>query len=290
MVISRLFWLINYGESLSQSEDRLTFLPRLLVGKDEVANKWVAVTSNYITSLFPDFCIHAPTTPDWSHLPKSTPRRRVEGAPGVEVGADGLEVSCTVQDLRRALQQRDPLDKGFHDVWGLDLLWRLLRWDPTQRISAREALEHAYFKGPYVSSIDGSQHATPSELKAYDSRVEAIKAHTDTGVTPPAIFYSHPFLIDREGTMPTFVCPQCQRTFSAWSACQAHVRGRGHARFCEYNTSTLPACISWHSMVPYDPHSGWCDVQGRRAGIEDFHSIVFMEDYKFYAVFDGHWG
>jgi len=238
-----------------------------------------------------DFCIQAPTTPDWSHLAKGNARnKRKQGS--VEeggAGADHLDIACTVQDLRRALQQRDPLDKGFHDVWGLDLLWRLLRWNPSERISAREALNHAYFKGPYVSSIDGSHHATRSELKEYDSsHAKAIKAQTD--VTTPAIFYSHPFLVNREGSMPTFTCPKCGRDFTSWGACHAHVRGRGHARFCEYDTTTLPQCISWHSMVPHDPHSGWCDVQGRRAGIEDFHSIVFMEDYKFYAVFDGHWG
>lgn len=28
--------------------------------------------------------------------------------------------------------------------------------------------------------------------------------------------------------------------------------------------------------LPFDPHSGWCDVQGRRSRIEDFHSIVFQ--------------
>ena len=26
----------------------------------------------------------------------------------------------------------------------------------------------------------------------------------------------------------------------------------------------LPACLSEHSMLPLDPHSGWCDLQGRR--------------------------
>lgn len=77
------------------------------------------------------------------------------------------------------------------------------------------------------------------------------------------------------------------------------------------------------NRLPFDPHSGWCDVQGRRSRIEDYHSIVFQvinhlissdvvlssfyfilphrivplttllslqEDYKFYGVFDGHCG
>ncbi|CAN0408052.1 unnamed protein product, partial [Discosporangium mesarthrocarpum] len=75
-----------------------------------------------------------------------------------------------------------------------------------------------------------------------------------------------------------------------WDSCDLHVKGRRHSSFCSYDTSTLPPCISSHSMLPFDPQSGWCDVQGRRARIEDYHSIVFQEDYKFYGVFDGHCG
>lgn len=44
--------------------------------------------------------------------------------------------------------------------WGLDLLWRLLRWDALERISVTDALEHAYFVGPFISLRDGSAHAT----------------------------------------------------------------------------------------------------------------------------------
>jgi serine/threonine protein phosphatase PrpC len=43
-------------------------------------------------------------------------------------------------------------------------------------------------------------------------------------------------------------------------------------------------------MLPVDSHSGWCDIQGRRTKIEDYHSIVFTEQYKFYSVLDGHTG
>jgi serine/threonine protein phosphatase PrpC len=47
---------------------------------------------------------------------------------------------------------------------------------------------------------------------------------------------------------------------------------------------------SSHSMLPFDSHSGWCDIQGRRSKIEDYHSIVFTEAYRFYSVLDGHCG
>lgn len=41
------------------------------------------------------------------------------------------------------MQQRDPLDKGFSDKWGLHLLSRLLQWDPRLRITAQEVTAHA---------------------------------------------------------------------------------------------------------------------------------------------------
>lgn len=87
-----------------------------------------------------------------------------------------------------------------------------------------------------------------------------------------------------------FTCPTCHRPFDTWRACHAHATGRGHGNFCDYHVQGLPSCAGSHSMLPLDPHSGWCDIQGRREVIEDFHSIVFSEDYKFYAVMDGHWG
>lgn len=55
--------------------------------------------------------------------------------------------SCGILELERALQRRDPLGIGYHNKLGLDLLSRLLKWDPSERISVREALSHAYFAG-----------------------------------------------------------------------------------------------------------------------------------------------
>ncbi|CAN0467316.1 unnamed protein product, partial [Discosporangium mesarthrocarpum] len=71
-----------------------------------------------------------------------------------------VDERCTLADLGKALHTRDALDIGFPDEWGLDLLGNLLRWDPIERISAEEALEHAYFSGPYLSRVDGTAHAT----------------------------------------------------------------------------------------------------------------------------------
>lgn len=71
-----------------------------------------------------------------------------------------VDERCTLAELGKAVHTRDALDLGFPDQWGVDLLWRLLRWDPMERISVSDALEHAYFAGPYRSRRDGSLHAT----------------------------------------------------------------------------------------------------------------------------------
>jgi serine/threonine protein phosphatase PrpC len=43
-------------------------------------------------------------------------------------------------------------------------------------------------------------------------------------------------------------------------------------------------------MLPNHPTSGYCDIQGRRRVIEDFHSIRLKKNHQFYGIFDGHNG
>jgi serine/threonine protein phosphatase PrpC len=43
-------------------------------------------------------------------------------------------------------------------------------------------------------------------------------------------------------------------------------------------------------MLPAHPHSGYCDIQGRRRVIEDFHAIRLSSTQQFYGIFDGHTG
>ena len=43
-------------------------------------------------------------------------------------------------------------------------------------------------------------------------------------------------------------------------------------------------------MLPVHNMSGYCDIQGRRKTIEDFHSVHLTNDTFYYGIFDGHSG
>lgn len=87
-----------------------------------------------------------------------------------------------------------------------------------------------------------------------------------------------------------FVCPRCGKKFGDLNSCLQHSRTRRHAKFCTYDKSSLPQCLNAHSMLPTHPTSGYCDIQGRRRTIEDFHTVHLHASHQFYGVFDGHLG
>ena len=60
--------------------------------------------------------------------------------------------------FRDAIFRRDPLEIGFRDRDGLDLLSKLLDFDPLQRISLNDAVSHPYFS-EFVSNIKGSSNS-----------------------------------------------------------------------------------------------------------------------------------
>lgn len=107
--------------------------------------------------------------------------------------------------------------------------------------------------------------------------------------------------VDDVVTHMNFTCPKCGRSFLGdWMGCHKHVVTRKHGPRCTYpadnnsngvsSSGILPSCLSEHSMLPLDEHSGWCELQGRRRYMEDMHSVVFEESYKLFGVFDGHSG
>ena len=57
-----------------------------------------------------------------------------------------LSWECTETALMAAFRSRDPLGAGFATVWELRLVRKLLSWDPSERCSAGQALEHAFFR------------------------------------------------------------------------------------------------------------------------------------------------
>ena len=384
-----------------------------------------------------DFCIYEPPYPS-EHL-----------RPSIKIKRRSLYPSstCSVHHLAKAIQRRDPLGIGYSSD-GIDLLHRMLKWKPNDRITLRDALSHAYFVGPYVSSLDGSEHMTAEDLRNHDSsfRVDtdvnvsgAIEnsishgtsridddeleesqendAHALVASYPPFKLETNPadmcipanehdewftiqegscdiakgirhlmgtgkyenekdmginkgrsmpfvpsryyYTIDNSwrgnflntsSTLPEFSeiknesvlsvpyhspmsmmgaplgntavinqntnsmlhqCSKCSRTFSDWESCHRHSRVRKHGLKCRvvvpatnsFNNDSahnetngmafipamLPSCLSTHSLldVSYDPSSGWCDLQGRRAHLEDTHAIRFETEYKFFGVFDG---
>lgn len=229
---------------------------------------------------------------------------------------------CVADQFKRAILKRDPLGQGYHDRWGIDLMKRLLAFEPTARIPLREALEHAFFRGPYHCDIDDTLHATLADMYSYESSVllDFIDASpsklefqalppTDTDLLPlthlkvmfPVVDDANVHgLDDNESTtdMPDdpvdqmiFTCPVCRRSFRGdWHACSNHVHARKHGSACTYNTSAVPSCFVDFALSPIHSKSGWCDLQGRRIAVEDFHSIVFTHEYNFFGVMDGHFG
>lgn len=179
-----------------------------------------------------------------------------------------VKSSCSLQDFHDALRARDPLGVGFDSSADslLELIWKLLAWNPSERISPTQALAHEYF---VRAAVKNSNVALVSTAQAANNKV----------------------VVEDKYPIPTvYICPKCQRKFDNWNSCHQHANSRRHAKFCTYDTSLLPPCLSTHPMLPAHPTSGYCDIRGRRRTIEDFHSIRLQPTHQFYGVFDGHFG
>jgi len=226
------------------------------------------------------FCIYVPTTE--SNGISYWPLRR--GDPLFDVNFVKTKNKCTIKDFHSALRARDPLGIGFDDGANtlLHLVWRLLAWNPLERLSPSEALDHAYF------AIAQDKH--------YD--LNLFRAELPETVFTPGFqrALEHQTLDPRldmssdTATITEFICPLCRKVFSDHNSCQMHARSRKHAQFCTYDRSQLSPCLNAHSLLPTHPTSGYCDIQGRRKTIEDFHTIHFGPTFQFYGVFDGHLG
>jgi protein phosphatase 1L len=142
-----------------------------------------------------------------------------------------------------------------------------LAWDPKNRLTASEAINHFYFTEKGVGNDDNEPNALEPQM---------LDPRLDTDIFKQEI--------------DTFLCPKCGRKFADLNSCQAHATGRRHAKFCTYDRTTLPPCLNAHSMLPSHPTSGYCDIQGRRKVIEDFHTVHLDKDHQYFGIFDGHSG
>ena len=187
---------------------------------------------------------------------------------------------CGIDELRLAILKRDPLAIGFNDIYGLDLIRRLLAFNPADRITLDMALKHAYFTGPYKAD-DGSEHPTEEDLRDYESKiVQNGKINKNS-----MLQFSKDVV-----TGMTFTCLCGRKFIGDYASCLKHSTSRGHGIRCEYNQNNLPPCLSENMFLPVDENSGWCDLQGRRKYIEDKHVVVYENDHIFFGVLDGHFG
>ncbi|XP_015891455.3 uncharacterized protein LOC107425914 isoform X1 [Ziziphus jujuba] len=63
-----------------------------------------------------------------------------------QVGVSPASWKCSEEFFSIQIKSRDPLKLGFPNVWLLRLVRHLLHWDPEERLSVDEALQHPYFQ------------------------------------------------------------------------------------------------------------------------------------------------
>ncbi|POM63519.1 Serine/threonine protein Kinase [Phytophthora palmivora] len=215
--------------------------------------------------------------------------------------------SCHFGRFNQTVVERDPLKRGLEDSWGLDLMWRLLQllqWHPSERITAKEALQHAYFQGAYVCKESNRRFATHQELLLHERYLEAQRARE-------SIFAS---VVRTKYELPDhFTCPHCGRTFSTAQSCEQHVHARRHnthSSFCEFEAPHISTAIQTESEPLYvhtlGSSVGIALFQGRKKYMEDFVLALSEQQlqqkwrtecdgtkalgFDLYAVVDGHLG
>lgn len=225
------------------------------------------------------FCIYVPTESEGTKWPL----RRGDPLHDVNV----VKKKCALVDFHSALRARDPLGTGYGAESNtlLHLVWRLLAWNSVDRLTAADALNHPYF----TSQIN--QAWNPNLFPFID---DVLMVNT-VDVHGPQNALEHQTLdprvdISNAAAVSRFVCPKCGKVYTDHNSCQKHARSRRHGHFCTYDRSSLPQCLNAHSMLPTHPTSGYCDIQGRRPTIEDFHTVHLNPTHQFYGVFDGHLG
>jgi serine/threonine protein kinase/serine/threonine protein phosphatase PrpC len=219
--------------------------------------------------------------------------------------------SCHFGRFNQTVVERDPLKRGLEDPWGLDLMWRLLQWYPSERMTAEDALQHAYFQGAYVCKDSGRRFATRQELLLHERYLEAQRARESIFASVVRTKYEIP---------ARFTCPHCRRVFSTAQSCEQHVHARRHgadSSYCEFEAPHISAAIRTESRPLYaqpptpaqESAVGVALFQGRKKYMEDFMLVLTEQQllhetqtttpesgaleplgFDLYAVVDGHLG
>ncbi|XP_021898012.1 probable inactive protein kinase At3g63330 [Carica papaya] len=63
-------------------------------------------------------------------------------------GVSPASWKCSEEFFSHQIRSRDPLKLGFPNIWALRLVRQLLLWDPEDRLSIDDALQHPYFRSP----------------------------------------------------------------------------------------------------------------------------------------------
>ncbi|CAK4391457.1 unnamed protein product [Aphanomyces euteiches] len=227
-------------------------------------------SKSYLLHVFTEFCIFQPPSLHRYHQDYAL-----------------VHSACNFGTFNTTIQQRDPLGIGFQDSWGLHLLWKLLQWDPEKRITARDALNHAYFQGPYVCSESQRAFPTLQELKLHQAFLESKRAaKRDT-------------FIQRIYELPTEFYCSCGRVFSSIDACIRHLHARQHTThgaFCHYSALPVRQQLQQQQATEIDTETnlpyGHAMFSGRRKYMEDMFVVESNPalEYDLYAVLDGHMG
>ncbi|GLE02277.1 hypothetical protein PINS_up011115 [Pythium insidiosum] len=202
---------------------------------------------------------------------------------------------CHFGRFNTTIVQRDPKRRGLFDRWGLDLMWKLLQWHPAQRISAQDALEHAFFRGAYTCEATGRAFATRQELQLHEQYL-AVQRQRDAELA---------MLVRERYEVPQlFRCPRCGRAFSTVASCAQHMMARRHTserqHFCEYEHTRLLDAVQRESAVmhgaqPSRKELGVAVFQGKKKYMEDaVVTATFLWPrvgaVTLLAVVDGHLG
>lgn len=194
--------------------------------------------------------------------------------------------TCTLRDFHNALRARDPLGTGFDESTDLllHLIWKLLAWDPLYRLKPSQALQHPYFTAPTMpqsthDNLPVERIILSSTFANYNPLFPGPHNALESQLLDANLDMNSSFAVSE------FICPKCGKKHADHNSCQQHARSRRHALFCSYDRTALPHCLNAHTMLPHHPSSGYCDIQGRRRTIEDFHSVHLHNANQFYGEY-----